>query len=115
MSEERRKVVWLWLAALIAIPVLYVASFGPACWLCLRAQIAGDKLRLIYRPILIIGSPSEYKWPDPDDLGPAQCAILWYANLLAPPGKPILIHDGEAFVKHTPSIANGYTASALLK
>jgi hypothetical protein len=35
MGEERKKVgVWPSIAALlIGLPVLYVASFGPACWL----------------------------------------------------------------------------------
>jgi hypothetical protein len=32
MGDER-KPVWTWIAALlIGLPVLYVASFGPACW-----------------------------------------------------------------------------------
>jgi hypothetical protein len=35
MSTERKKAgVWPWIVALlIGLPVLYVASFGPACWL----------------------------------------------------------------------------------
>ncbi len=33
MSEER-KPLWPWIAALlVGLPVLYVASFGPVCWL----------------------------------------------------------------------------------
>jgi len=35
MSEETKKPVWPWFAVLlIGLPVLYVASFGPAVWLC---------------------------------------------------------------------------------
>src|SRR5262249_41700405 len=38
MSDERRKHGWpFWFAVvLIVVPVLYVASFGPACWLMAR-------------------------------------------------------------------------------
>jgi hypothetical protein len=33
MSDDRKRLLWPWIAALlIALPVLYVASFGPACW-----------------------------------------------------------------------------------
>jgi hypothetical protein len=31
--SEQRKPLWPWIVALlIGVPVLYVASFGPACW-----------------------------------------------------------------------------------
>ena len=34
MSEERKPHVWPWIPALlIGLPVFYVGSFGPACWL----------------------------------------------------------------------------------
>jgi hypothetical protein len=34
---EERKLLWPWIATLlIGLPVLYVASFGPACWLADR-------------------------------------------------------------------------------
>jgi hypothetical protein len=33
MNSERNKSLWPWIIALlIALPVVYVASFGPACW-----------------------------------------------------------------------------------
>src|SRR5258708_2397178 len=33
MSDDRKKPIWPWIVALlIGLPVLYVASFGPACW-----------------------------------------------------------------------------------
>jgi len=33
MSDERKRPIWPWIAALmIGLPVLYVALFGPACW-----------------------------------------------------------------------------------
>jgi hypothetical protein len=34
MGDRRKKAgVWSWAAAVIAMPVLYVALFGPACWI----------------------------------------------------------------------------------
>src|SRR5258708_454712 len=34
MDAERKKRLWPWVVAvLIGMPVLYVASFGPVCWL----------------------------------------------------------------------------------
>ncbi|HTI49730.1 MAG TPA: hypothetical protein VL475_02220 [Planctomycetaceae bacterium] len=40
METGRKKPGWMfWLTVtLIALPVLYVASFGPACWLLARSQ-----------------------------------------------------------------------------
>ncbi len=33
MSDDRKRHRWAWIVALlIELPVLYVASFGPACW-----------------------------------------------------------------------------------
>ncbi len=37
MSDERKRPIWPWIVALlIGLPMLYVASFGPACWLADR-------------------------------------------------------------------------------
>jgi hypothetical protein len=42
MSEERKRAgVWPWIVALlIGLPVLYVASFGPACWFACETGVA---------------------------------------------------------------------------
>src|SRR5262245_40625996 len=33
MSDDRKRRLWPWIAALlIGLPVMYVVSFGPACW-----------------------------------------------------------------------------------
>jgi len=42
MSEERKRAVWPWIAAqIIGLPVLYVASFGPACWVMSQVDVGG--------------------------------------------------------------------------
>ena len=52
MSGER-KPVWPRIAALlIGLPLLYVASFGPACWISDRMQPEGNIVSLVYRPVL---------------------------------------------------------------
>jgi hypothetical protein len=52
MSEERKKPVWPWIAAvLIGLPVLYVASFGPACWIASRTGVCMSMLPVVYRPM----------------------------------------------------------------
>jgi len=49
MSEERKKLIWPSIAAmLVVLPVLYVVSFGPVCWLVSRT---GNKVNSAYLPI----------------------------------------------------------------
>jgi hypothetical protein len=40
MSDDRKKPPWPWIAVLVGLPVLYVASFGPACWLTARPLLS---------------------------------------------------------------------------
>lgn len=46
MGDERRKPGWAyWLTvALVASPMLYVASFGPACWIAARTGVNESRL-----------------------------------------------------------------------
>jgi len=68
MSEEP-KAVWAWaVALLIGIPLLYVASFGPACWLADREIIPSVEF---YRPLAQIVAKSP---------GPVRDAYCWYAG-----------------------------------
>ncbi len=57
MSDDRKKSVWPWIVALvIGLPVLYVASFGPACWLTSRGWIS-DTTMLLYIPLANLPEP----------------------------------------------------------
>jgi hypothetical protein len=83
MGDERKKAgVWPWIVALlIGVPVLYVASFGPACWL--TAQPLENGMRndgwdmppswmLIYRPFgIILNEPGS----------PLKVGINWWATV----------------------------------
>ena len=78
MSEERKKLsgVWPWIGAvLIGLPVLYVVSFGPACWLCDRHIVQSEWVGRLYQPLVRFAVAVN-----------AQDAILWYGELL--PGSP---------------------------
>lgn len=59
------------LAAMIGVPVLYIASFGPVCWLGHRGFLSGGMIEVAYRPIAIVlrsGPP------------PVRKALRWYAG-----------------------------------
>jgi hypothetical protein len=50
--SDNRKPVWPWIVALlIGLPVLYVASFGPACWISSRINSGQRFVTIAYRPL----------------------------------------------------------------
>jgi hypothetical protein len=40
------------LAVVVGLPVLYVASFGPACWISSRSNMAASLVPTVYRPLV---------------------------------------------------------------
>src|SRR5262245_47217781 len=74
----RKRPLWpLLTAALLGLPVLYVLSFGPACWIASHTLDRGDSvvaksLNLVYQPILSLA------WSGPPIV---QDPIVWYARL----------------------------------
>jgi hypothetical protein len=61
MSDER-KPVWPWIVALlIGLPVLYVASFGPACALVGQGVLPRTLLDTMFAPCLDVA----FDGPDP--------------------------------------------------
>jgi hypothetical protein len=74
MSEQRKLLVWPWLAALvIGLPVLYFVSFGPTCWVTSYVQEGrfrsfaeeGLPVDVIYQPILSVWWGGD--WPKRGD------------------------------------------------
>src|SRR5262245_41591386 len=52
MSHER-KPLWPWIVALlIVVPVVYVASFGPACWISSQRNSGFVVVNVIYQPLM---------------------------------------------------------------
>jgi len=55
MSDEREYPLWPWVVGLcVGLPVLYVVSFGPACWITSRLNLPGDWLVVVYRPVTAV-------------------------------------------------------------
>ena len=54
MSEARKRPgVAFWASvALVALPILYVTSFGPACWLSARSPSDGRSVKAVYWPLV---------------------------------------------------------------
>ncbi len=76
VNRKERWAKWT-LAVVVGLLVLYVLSFGPACWIYSRtfeqesSSTVWDIAHRIYYPIL-------RQW---DGSGPVSSAIDWYANL----------------------------------
>lgn len=39
-------------AVIVLVPILYVASFGPACWISCRIQPSGKVMSVVYWPLI---------------------------------------------------------------
>jgi len=65
------------LAAVVALPLLYVLSFGPTCWICSR--IAGEDDAEEWVTTDFIYAPLLWVWRFHD--GIISDAIDWYANV----------------------------------
>jgi len=82
MSEERTRAIWPWIVAvLVGLPVLYVASFGPACWIAARTGGEG-MLKFGYWPV------GRIAYRGPSAIG---AVIESYASADLPEGRAIVI------------------------
>jgi hypothetical protein len=55
MPDQRP--IWPWIVtALVGLPVLYVVSFGPACWICERLEKGTRAVSVAYRPVIWAGN-----------------------------------------------------------
>jgi hypothetical protein len=74
MSPDRKKpgVAFWATVVVVGLPLLYVLSFGPACWLARQRFLPPSVAAQIYRPIL---------WASADKLpGWANRAVWWYGG-----------------------------------
>ena len=77
MNEERKKLAWPRIVAgLIGLPLLYVASFGPACWWLSPEMASSGPWKFGQAPWVFwpIGWAVEHG-PDP-----VRHSIAWYAT-----------------------------------
>jgi hypothetical protein len=48
-----------WTAVVLGLPVLYVPSFGPACWLCEHKIVKSKTAWIVYRPVIWLACEPE--------------------------------------------------------
>jgi hypothetical protein len=85
-NRRERWAKWT-LAVVIGLSVLYVASFGPACW-AFRSNMTPGSLMFVekcYRPLVIASR---------DSPPPIAIPLRWWASLYAPPVS--MTWDGSA-------------------
>ena len=109
MSHERKKPIWQWIVlVLIGLPVLYVASFGPLCWMKSRSK--DWKISTFYWPVqtyIVRYCPG------------GAAAVAWYAKLLVPADSrgvlvPYYNRDGDlAWVRYAPPPPHGIPPGGL--
>ncbi|MGE5194175.1 MAG: hypothetical protein ACM3U2_16890 [Deltaproteobacteria bacterium] len=77
MNDDRRNPVWPWIAALlIGLPVLYVESFGPACWLADRDALSFRTVVRGYPWLYQLATYNKQPWGR---------GLRWYANAAKSP------------------------------
>jgi hypothetical protein len=73
INRRERWAKWT-LTAAISLPLMYVASFGPACWLSDRDVLPRDATYSIYRPLVILSLHAKFRKP-----------LQWYGTLVELP------------------------------
>jgi hypothetical protein len=71
MSEERKKpLTWPWVA--IGLPLLYIGSFGPSCWLASWGLLPLNPTAQFYKPIFLTGKHGPWFFDD---------GFRWYSEI----------------------------------
>ena len=52
-SSRKQPGVAFWATVVVVVVLLYVASFGPACWIASRSRSGGSALAVAYLPIVM--------------------------------------------------------------
>jgi ABC-type Fe3+ transport system permease subunit len=84
VNRRERWARWA-LALVVGLPVLYVASFGPACWIVAHRRQGGEFVCAFYRPLW---TAIFYQ----DNV--ISHSIGWYAGLFSKGGVIQMDHDG---------------------
>ena|SRR5579872_1743411 len=71
VNQRERWAKWT-LAVTLSLPVLYAASFGPACWITSRVTVGVPVVNVVYLPMMWIENVS------PEFI---QDGILWYSKI----------------------------------
>jgi hypothetical protein len=77
INRRERWAKWT-LATVVGVPLLYVASFGPACWISSRANFGDELVERTYWPLIqgiFYRDPSPFDW--------FYKSMHWYSRLAA--------------------------------
>jgi len=57
--KESKRYLWVFVATLVGLPLIYIASFGPACKLCEDERMSPRTCWMNYRPLtwLVVHRP----------------------------------------------------------
>lgn len=88
VNRRERWAKWT-LAGVLGVPMLYVASFGPACWISSRVQPSGKIVSAFYAPIIPV------MWQGPLSV---QFVLIHYALCGVPKGGNFTI-DGSSNIE----------------
>jgi hypothetical protein len=95
MSEEQKKAAWPRIAGwLVLLSVLYVLSFGPACWFCSRIGIWVDVLPDVYRPVLAQMHVPNYKETIREWRSSGAATVGWKFAMPAASNSPMQWYSG---------------------
>jgi hypothetical protein len=75
MTSRKKPGVAFWATVVVVVIALYVASFGPACWITSHMNFGAAAVRTGYRPMTLAISRG----------GTIGDALQWYAGLAAAP------------------------------
>ncbi len=81
MSDDRKKPLWPWIVVLlIGLPLLYVTSFGPACWMMHRGWLPIFPTAYPYWPLVVSANAGPR---------PVRRLVGWYSGYNLPlPRRP---------------------------
>jgi hypothetical protein len=52
MTDRKKPGVPFWATVIVVVLLLYVASFGPACWISERTATGAGPVSVVYQPML---------------------------------------------------------------
>lgn len=91
MTDRKKRGLAFWATVALVMPMLYIASFGPACWITSRMNFGVRAVELIYWPLtwamlqnraIGVGLASYAQWGAADGWAWINDqSMLWWANL----------------------------------
>lgn len=94
MNALKKRPLWPFLtAALLGLPVLYVASFGPACWIASRNKAIQPAFQKLFWPVGWITNIGMRE----REAVPRHSLVIWhYANFWLPAGVELRLNADSA-------------------